>query len=216
MLNVFIYIISINLLILLYVGGIYLLLLGQLALIFEGNIYVGFLWVIDLGVGLVFLIFILHYTPFLYQKSVINVFAKNNIYMWIFALVSIFWSYYSAFANDTDFSSIALNCWYFLITYLDYYNIKTVYEVTDLNIMRDTYFLWNACHFILVNFSLLYGLLSAIVMYFNIQRIFNHLNLSQILNSTLINKVENAFFIKLQDYVTQQNTVPSVVASMNH
>jgi len=35
----------------------------------DGDIFVGFLWVIDLGVGLIFFIFILHYTTFLHQKA---------------------------------------------------------------------------------------------------------------------------------------------------
>ena len=56
------YITSTNLTMLLYTGGLYLIFIGLLSLINDADIYIGFLWVIDLGVGLVFFIFILHFT----------------------------------------------------------------------------------------------------------------------------------------------------------
>ena len=49
-----------NIITLWYLAGIYLVLLGILLLLDDGDIFIGFLWVIDLGVGLVFFIFILH------------------------------------------------------------------------------------------------------------------------------------------------------------
>ena len=66
------YILNTNLLILLYTGFLYLMLLGGFALINDADIYIGFLWVIDLGVGVIFFIFILHFTAFLFQKSQFN------------------------------------------------------------------------------------------------------------------------------------------------
>ena len=58
-----------NILTLWYLAGIYLVLLGWWMLMDDGDIFIGFLWVIDLGVGLVFFIFILHYSTFLHQKA---------------------------------------------------------------------------------------------------------------------------------------------------
>ena len=58
-LTVSFYTLSSNLLILLYTGGLYLLLVGGLAFLNDSDVFIGFLWVIDLGVGLVFFIFIL-------------------------------------------------------------------------------------------------------------------------------------------------------------
>ena len=49
---------ALNLLVLWYLAGLYLILLGLLLLVNDGDILVGFLWVIDLGVGLIFFIFI--------------------------------------------------------------------------------------------------------------------------------------------------------------
>jgi len=51
------FIISSNILVLLYTAGLYLIVVGLYSLLSDADIYVGFLWVIDLGVGLVFFIF---------------------------------------------------------------------------------------------------------------------------------------------------------------
>ncbi len=50
------FIISSNIMILLYNAGLYLVLLGLYSLLNDSDIFIGFLWVIDLGVGLVFYI----------------------------------------------------------------------------------------------------------------------------------------------------------------
>ena len=63
------FILSNNIMILLYNAGLYLIFIGLYSLLNDSDIYIGFLWVIDLGVGLVFFIFMLHFIPFLHQKS---------------------------------------------------------------------------------------------------------------------------------------------------
>ena len=45
-----------NILTLWYLAGIHLIILGSWLLLDDGDIFIGFLWVIDLGVGLVFFI----------------------------------------------------------------------------------------------------------------------------------------------------------------
>ena len=54
-----------NLLTLWYLGGVYLTALGFWMLLDDGDIFIGFLWVIDLGVGLIFFIFIFYITHFI-------------------------------------------------------------------------------------------------------------------------------------------------------
>ena len=77
------YISNTNIMMLLYTAGIYLILLGILLLVNDADIYTGFLWVIDLGVGLVFFIFILHFTSFLFQKSTLNLSFRHFIFIYI-------------------------------------------------------------------------------------------------------------------------------------
>jgi len=66
---------------LLYSAGLYLILLGFYSMLNEADIYIGFLWVIDLGVGLIFFIFMLHFLPFLHQKTKFN-FNNKNIFLY--------------------------------------------------------------------------------------------------------------------------------------
>ena len=66
----------INIITLWYLAGIYLINIGLLLLLNDFDIFIGFLWVIDFGVGLIFFIFILHFSNFLYQKSILNLINK--------------------------------------------------------------------------------------------------------------------------------------------
>ena len=70
---------SSNVMVLLYNAGLYLILLGLYSLLNDADIFIGFLWVIDLGVGLIFFIFMLHFVPFLHQKSSFNLKSKHII-----------------------------------------------------------------------------------------------------------------------------------------
>ena len=63
----FLYIFNITLL--LFAAGVYLILIGILSMLKDLDVYVGFLWVIDLGVGLIFFIFTLHFNTFLNQNK---------------------------------------------------------------------------------------------------------------------------------------------------
>lgn len=198
------YILNTNLLILLYTGFLYLLLLGSLSLINDADIYIGFLWIIDLGVGLVFFIFILHFTSFLFQKSYLNLSIR---YFFIFILLVIFiiiFFYFNVNIVDLTFNYNLWKTWFYKISYIDYYIIHYSYEITDLNTIRDTYFLLNSLEFFIINFSLLFGLLISILLYFLIQRIFNYLNFSQISSFKVLNNNSSGFIVRNQNFILQQ------------
>ena len=196
--------------ILLYNSGLYLVLIGIYSLLNEADIYIGFLWVIDLGVGLVFFIFMLHFLPFLHQKSNFNVTSRTTmIYSTIFLLL-LFYFYFLSFNIDSQSHLFLNKLWFFNINYLDYYFIFFSYEVTELNLLRETYFLLNTFEFFLINFSLFFGLITAILLCFLIHRIFNFLNFSQIKSAKLLNKLNSSFFIRNQNFITQSNA-PMIV-----
>jgi len=204
------YVTSTNLLLLLYTGGIYLLLLGGLAFLNDADIYVGFLWVIDLGVGLVFFIFILHFTLFLFQKSQLNLTARHFILSALFFLSLVTFYYYWSLPTDTTFYGDLDKTWIFKVSYIDYYLVLFTNEVTDLNTLRDSYFLLNSFEFFVVNFSLFFGIIAAILMCFMIHRIFNFLNYSQIININSLTSINTNFFIRSQSFVNQQQTSGTV------
>ena len=89
-----IYVSNNNIMMLLYTGGLYLILVGIFCLLNDADIYIGFLWVIDLGVGLIFFIFIVHFTSFLHQKAFFNLSARHFFFIYTLTLFIFIMEYY--------------------------------------------------------------------------------------------------------------------------
>ena len=200
------FIISSNILILLYTAGLYLIVVGLYSLLGDSDIYIGFLWVIDLGVGLVFFIFMLHFTPFMHQKSKFNFKVRNFILYNVFFLNLIFYFYFFSLNIDSRFNLDLSKMWFFNVFTLNYYFIFFANEVTELNLLRETYFLVCSFIFFIINFSLFYGLVTAILLCFLIHRVFNFLNFSQMKYIKALLFLNSSFFIRLQDPLLQSNT----------
>ena len=196
---------------LLYSAGLYLILLGFYSMLNEADIYIGFLWVIDLGVGLIFFIFMLHFLPFLHQKTKFN-FSNKNIFLYnLYWSVLFLYLYMLAFNIDNHSNMDLHKFWFFNITHTEYYLSLFANEVTELNLLRETYFLICSFEFYLINFSLFYGLITAILLYFLVHRVFNFLNYTQIKNSKMLLRLSSSFFIRNQDFTNQSN-IPAVVS----
>ena len=206
LISVLFYISNNNIMMLLYTGGLYLILVGLFCLLNDADIYIGFLWVIDLGVGLIFFIFIVHFTSFLHQKAFFNLTARHFFFLYTLTLFFVAFFYYWALPASSPYSPDSNKLWFFKVTHVDYYAVMFTHEVTDLNTLRDTYFLLNGFEFFIVNFSLFFGLIASILMCFMIHRIFNFLNYSQIINFKTLQKADSGFFIRSQNFITQTNT----------
>jgi len=195
-----------NVLTLWYLAGIYLVLLGILLMLDDGDIFIGFLWVIDLGVGLVFFIFILHYSSFLHQKSTIQKSSREFFLLFSsFSFLIIFFFFFSTPSNDQYLNGFG-KTWFFLISWYDYYDFFYSYTVTDLNLLRELYFYNNSFEFFLINFMLLYGILASIILSFLIKRVFIFLNLTQLYNTNFLSLINTSFFIRNQNFIKQQAT----------
>ena len=146
-----------------YLAGIYLTLLGWWLLLDDADIWVGFLWVIDLGVGLIFFIFILHYSTFLHQKPTLDKTSQTFSFTIVFtaALISIF--LLTTAPTSAAFDSKFPKIWFFTISWYDYYDFFFSPTVTDLNFMHEIYFTSNSFVFFLFNFFLFYWILASVV-----------------------------------------------------
>jgi hypothetical protein len=195
-----------NILTLWYLAGIYLVTLGLFLMLDDADIFVGFLWVIDLGVGLVFFIFILHYSTFLHQKAVLNKTARELSYI-ITSLLFLF-SFFLFFTSPIDNSYFKgfNKTWFFLLSWYDYYDFFYSNTITDLNLLREIYFYNNSFEFFLINFMLLYGIITSILICFFIKRVFSFLNINQFLYFNLLDNVNSVFFIRNQNFLKQQST----------
>lgn len=191
--------------ILLYNAGLFLVFMGLYSLLNDLDIYIGFLWVIDLGVGLIFFIFMLHFLPFLHQKSKINSKLKYFVCYLLFFLFIFLYLYFLSLPIESQVNYDLNKMWFFKISFLDYYNIFYSNEITELNLLKECYFIINSFEFYLINFSLFFGLITAIILCFIVHRIFNFLNYSQIKNIRLLSKMNSSFFIRNQNFVAQSN-----------
>jgi hypothetical protein len=204
--TLFFFISTYNILTLWYLAGIYLVLLGWWLLLDDGDIFIGFLWVIDLGVGLIFFIFILHYSTFLHQKAILNKSSREFSFI-IFAMFFIYtFLYFFVNPIDVDYAKGFTKTWFFFLSWYDYYDFFYSVIVTDLNLLREIYFYNNSFEFFLINFMLFYGIVSSILLCFLIKRVFSFLNYSQLVNYKLINYTNSTYFIRNQNFIKQQAT----------
>ena len=142
--SVFYFVNTFNLLTVWYTAGIYLILLGLWLFLDDGDIFVGFLWVIDLGVGLIFFIFVLHYSTFAHQKSRINKTSREFSVVGVALLLLISLSTLLFAPAELSSTLTTSRIWIFLMTWYDYYEFFFNPLVTDLNLLHDLYFNSNA------------------------------------------------------------------------
>nr|ASY95691.1 Nad6 [Paraurostyla sp.] len=197
---------SINILTLWYLAGVYLIIFGLITLFDDGDIFVGFLWVIDLGVGLIFFIFILHFSNFLNQKSLILLSKRFFLFFSFFFFFFLFFSFFFSNAENANYNYQLKKIWFFFVSWYNYYLFYNSHQTTELNLLREIYFYNNSFEFFLINLALFYGIFIAINLSFLIKKIFNYLNLPQIKNLNLLSENNSNFFIKNQNFVKQQNT----------
>ena len=202
----FFFINTFNIISLWYLAGLYLVFTGLWLFLDDGDIFIGFLWVIDLGVGLVFFIFILHYSNFIHQKVNLDK-TSREFFFWavgIGYLMTVF--FFIAQPTDSTYLRGFAQTWFFLLSWYDYYEMFWSHTVTDLNLLREIYFYNNSFEFFLINFVLFYGILGAILLTFLIKRIFTLLTLAQLINYSTLNHINATYFIRNQNFLKQHLT----------
>jgi len=204
--TIFLFTSALNLTVLWYLAGIYLVLLGLLLFLNDGDIFVGFLWVIDLGVGLIFFIFILHYSSFLHQKSTISKTSREVTILFLCTLFLGSFYFYCLYPIDNSASSSFTKTWFFLITWTDYYLLYFLPTITDLNLLHEIYFVNNKTEFIFINFFLFYGIISSILLSFLIKYVFTKISLPYYRNISFQSYTNSTFFIRNQNFLKQQST----------
>ena len=190
---------------LLFTAGVYLIISGVLSLLREMDVLIGFLWVIDLGVGLIFFIFTLHFSSFLHQKSVFNSTSKQFTLLSILIFMSF--SYFYFYSRSIDcFSNSDLNkTWFLNVTYLNLFSLIYNNESNVLLMLKYLYFSSNSFEFFLINYSLFFGLVSSILSCFLLKRFYTKILFSHIMESNSLNNISSSFFIRNQNFYYQQN-----------
>ena len=189
-----------------YLSGFYLIFLGLFLFLNDVDILVGFLWVIDLGVGLIFFIFIIYFTNFLHQKT--NFDISNRLFFFSIIIILFLFLFFWIFSNPSkgNFNIYLKTNWFFYISWYNYYNLNSTFNVSELQLLREIYFYNNSFEFFLINFALFYGLIASIVFSFLLKKIMVYLSYSQIKNIHILSNFNTVFFIRNQNFLAQQNT----------
>lgn len=187
-----------------YIAGLYLLTIGLYLFLKDGDIIVGFLWVIDFGVGLVFFIFIIHLTTFFYTRVIVEYSSTVAIHaLWVVILTYLFFLYFTFYSVEVPVIAPDAN-FFFLLLWYDYYKIFFMFYKSELNLLYNMYFSIALWEFIIINFMVLYVLLVLIFFFFFIKRYTITLNWSYLYFIKSITKLTVYMFLRTQNIITQQ------------
>lgn len=203
--TIFTFINVFNVTILLFIAGIYLIISGIIFLLKELDVLIGFLWVIDLGVGLIFFIFTLHFSAFLNQKSVFSSSSKQFFTLSLMSLFTIMYFYFFSRPIDLHLNLDLDKTWFLNVTYTNLFLSLFSNETNVLLMLKYVYFYLNSFEFFLINYSLLFGLICSILSVFLLKRFYAKLLFSQIKESKSLENLNSSFFIRNQNFSFQQN-----------
>lgn len=190
-------------------GGLYLLGLGSLLLLSEVDILVGFLWIIDLGVGLVFLIFISYLFAFLEQKARFEISAKITFLSSFFLLFLLFFFFFLSFPSATSSTVANQFSWFFFVSWYDYYDLFFLTGSTELLNLREIYFHSTSFEFFLINFIVFYGVITCVLMSIVIKRSLHYSSQSLYKSLTFTTKPYTSYFFRSQNFIKQRKSSAS-------
>ena len=94
---------------------------------------------------------------------------------------------------------------FFLISWYNYYEILQIYLISDLNLIKEIYFLNNSFEFISINYMIIYGLFSILGLSFSFKRLYSYLHYHQFTRDRIVNKLNTINFIRNQNILRQTN-----------
>ena len=172
-------------------------------LILDGDIFVSFLLIIDLGVFFIFFAFLIHLTSFLLSKSYVNSTASSLVQVLppVILLIVAYVFYNSNYIYQAGVDYV----WFFYITHSDFYALLSNIFQSDMNLLREVYFLSNFFEFFLLSVAIYFAILT-------IQLFINLLNIACTDSKPLVNlsnKNSSVFFFKRQDFNKQSTAKAS-------
>lgn len=184
-------------------GGIFLSLIGFLGLIANLGIFIGFLWVIDLGVGLIFLIFLSHLMVMGETKLQSNSSrSRKNLPPLLLFFVLFIISPLAVFEeSSTSFSGHFRH-----IKWLNYHLLWGDYEISNLNLLREIFFYNNSWEFILINYFTLFALMGLVIFNFSLTQAHKRSIRNSLLNYHKTQIPSAPLFIRDQNFISQQQT----------
>lgn len=188
-------------------GAIFLIVIGLHGLLSNLTVFIGFLWVIDFGVGLIFLIFMSTLT--IIGDSKLNTFTQRSRKL---VYVLVVWSFSIYLLHIMQFEDVRGEMFNqpINISWLNYYMLFFDYEISQLNLLREIFFYNNAWEFLLINYVVFFGLLGVIILNFYITEMHKYTSLNLLLNGGTSANSKAPLFIRDQNFIKQQQISSSV------
>jgi len=189
-----------------YLAGFFLFLIGFLMLDFLSTVFVGFLWLIDFGLGVIVILSILLLTKFFNFKTIKNIF-KKSIYLFLLYLIWSLLNTSVSFRYLTTYYSF-----YTLIFFLDYYHYFYIIDYAELHLLRYIYFLNNIAEFSLINSFLFFAIFFVLSFFYNLFWIILVKKNTPLFNlkKKWLQFSETTNFTRTQNFSKQLNTSSSV------
>lgn len=204
LITVILYLNTLNILSVWYLAGLFLFNTGFIALLDDGDIFIGFLWVIDFGVGIVFFIFILHFSTFLHQKTLQFSYQLNfSTFAAVLLMLIITMLFYST-PNTNPTNTVVSKTWLFNVSWYDYYDFLNINNVSNLNVLREVYFFNNSFEFVIINFVVFYGVITAVLLCFSVKSFFTNSLAQTTKFKSFFELTTPVYFIRSQNIITQQ------------
>ena len=195
---------SVDLFFLILNSTFFLFLLAVYTWNFEGDLFINFLIIIDLGLYFLFYVFFLHYSNLFTAVSKLTTSLYNISYYVILAIFLFFMP--AEISAGLEIYLILHN----QISFYNWYSILNLLFSADLQFLAELYFGFNFTEFILMNFYiyivllLVYYLISTTSIVLFIITICSHISLNTLSYSTF------SALLKYQDLERQKNTTEAV------
>lgn len=195
---------SLSLLNLWYTAGLFLITLSIYFLSFCGDIFIGFLLIAEFAVALVLYIFMIQMTFFSNQKNYWAFSFKHVLVFFVLFLIFFLVYVFLSSPNKLYLLNSSENSWLFLVSWYDFYELYNSYYLTDLLGIRELYFSETSSSFIVLNFVVLFYVLSCIFLSFSHLKFFTLMSTPWLLDFNTLKLTKTSQIIRTQNYIKQQ------------
>ena len=111
----------------------YLIITSLYLFLLDGDIFISFLLILDLGVFFIFFAFLMHLTSFLTNKNYLNYsFSTTLVLVFFLPVTFVLLSY-----NNSSLTQLYIDCnWYFLLTHYNFYSLLNSNFQSEMNLLR--------------------------------------------------------------------------------
>jgi hypothetical protein len=195
---------SLSILSLWYLAGLFLISTFFYLVIYTGDILLGFLLIAEFAAALVFYIFILKFTSFASQKNYWSLSSRLLAICYVSFISALSIYVYLSSPNNVNLLDSSSNVWLYLSTWYDFAELYYSYYLTDLTGIRELYFSESSGSFIILNFLVIFYVVSCLYLSFSQRKYSQLVSSSQLYNKKTSIILKTGLFIKTQNYVKQQ------------